>query len=167
MRGDHELNAVKAQKLAGVASPLRMASAAEVQAATGSEPGYLGPVGLKGVRVYADHAALAVADFVCGANEKDLHLTGRELGPRPARAPRRADLRNVVAGDPSPSGAGVLQHRARHRGRPHLSARAASTAAAMKATVLDEAGVADPDADGLLWHRCDAHRRGGHRAESR
>jgi prolyl-tRNA synthetase len=86
LRGDHELNALKAQRIAGVATPLRLASAAEVSAACGCEPGYIGPVGLTGVRVVADHAALAVADFVCGANEKDMHLTGvnwgRDLRPR-------------------------------------------------------------------------------------
>ena len=76
LRGDHELNAVKAQKLAGVANPLRMASAAAVQAATGSAPGSVGPIGLTGVRVYADYAALAMADFVCGANAEDQHFTG-------------------------------------------------------------------------------------------
>ena len=75
LRGDHELNALKAQRLEGVASPLRMASAERVLKATGTEPGYVGLVGLK-CRVYADHSALALADFVCGANEKDMHLTG-------------------------------------------------------------------------------------------
>jgi prolyl-tRNA synthetase len=87
LRGDHELNAVKAQKLPGVASPLRMASAGDPRAA-GSEPGYIGPVGLK-CPVYADHAALALADFVCGANEPDMHLTRRQLGARPAAEARR------------------------------------------------------------------------------
>src|SRR5580704_3353228 len=89
LRGDHELNALKAQRIAGVATPLRLASAAEVSAACGCEPGYIGPVGLTGVRVVADHAALAVADFVCGANEKDMHLTGVNWGrdlPEPAAA---------------------------------------------------------------------------------
>src|SRR6185437_15916952 len=75
IRGDHELNAVKAQKLPGVASPLRMASAERIRAATGTEPGFLGPVGFRG-RLYADHSALSLADFVSGANEKDQHYTG-------------------------------------------------------------------------------------------
>ncbi|HEY2341175.1 MAG TPA: proline--tRNA ligase, partial [Steroidobacteraceae bacterium] len=73
IRGDHELNAVKVQKLEGVANPLRMASPERVLAATGTEPGYIGLVGLE-CRVYADHSALALADFVCGANEKDMHV---------------------------------------------------------------------------------------------
>ena len=122
LRGDHELNALKAQRIAGVATPLRLASAAEVSAACGCEPGYIGPVGLTGVRVVADHAALAVADFVCGANEKDMHYTGVNWG-RDLPEPAAADLRNVVAGDPSPTGHGKLAYRARHRGRSHLPAR--------------------------------------------
>src|SRR5205823_6031172 len=73
--GDDERNDVKAQELAGVASPLGMARAERVVKATGAEPGYVGLVGLR-CRVYADHSAFALADFVCGANEKDMHLTG-------------------------------------------------------------------------------------------
>ena len=92
LRGDHELNALKAQKLPGVASPLRMASAAAVQAATGCAPGSIGPLGLGPLRVYADHAALAMADFVCGANEKDMHYTGVNWG-RDLPEPIAADLR--------------------------------------------------------------------------
>jgi prolyl-tRNA synthetase len=123
LRGDHELNAVKAQKLPGIANPLRMASAAAVQAATGSPPGSVGPIGLTGLRVYADHAALAMADFVCGANAEDQHFTGanwgRDLpeaqgcGSAQCGAGRSQSLRQRQAAD-----------RARHRGRPYLSARA-------------------------------------------
>ncbi|HEX9772546.1 MAG TPA: proline--tRNA ligase, partial [Steroidobacteraceae bacterium] len=79
VRGDHELNAVKAQKLPGVLAPLRMASADQVREATGCEPGFLGPVGLE-LRVYADRAAAAMADFICGANRSDAHLTGVNWG---------------------------------------------------------------------------------------
>src|SRR5262252_2982340 len=75
VRGDHELNAVKAQKLPGVFKPLRMSSNDTIARATGAEAGFLGPVGFKG-RVYADHSVLALADFVCGANRKDAHLVG-------------------------------------------------------------------------------------------
>src|SRR5690606_22190190 len=106
LRGDHELNAVKAQKLPGVASPLRMATVARVQAATGTEPGFLGPVKLN-CRIVADHAAAALVDFVCGANAPDAHLTGVNWG-RDLPEPQLADLRNVVAGDPSPAGDGRL-----------------------------------------------------------
>ncbi len=137
LRGDHELNAVKAQKLPGVAQPLRMASAAAVLAATGCEPGYLGPVGLK-VAVYADHSALALADFACGANQKDQHLTGVNWG-RDLPEPLAADLRNVVTGDPSPSGVGRLVIR---RGIEvgHIFQLGTRYSDSMKATVLDEAG---------------------------
>jgi prolyl-tRNA synthetase len=107
IRGDHELNAVKAAKLPGVASPLRMAGGDMVRATTGCEPGFVGPVGL-GLKIYADHAALAAADFVCGANEADAHLQGVNWG-RDLPEPAAADLRNVQAGDPSPDGAGRLR----------------------------------------------------------
>ncbi|MDQ2639294.1 MAG: proline--tRNA ligase [Pseudomonadota bacterium] len=137
VRGDHELNAVKAQKIAGVASPLRMASAARVQAATGTETGFLGPVGLP-CRIVADHAAAALADFVCGANAVDAHLTGVNWG-RDLPEPETADLRNVVDGDPSPSGKGSLTIR---RGIEvgHIFQLGRKYSEALKLTVLDPAG---------------------------
>ncbi len=140
LRGDHELNALKAQRIAGVATPLRLASAAEVSAACGCEPGYIGPVGLTGVRIVADHAALAVADFVCGANEKDMHYTGVNWG-RDLPEPAAADLRNVVAGDPSPTGHGKLNI-VRGIEVGHIFQLGCKYSASMNATVLDEAGVA-------------------------
>ncbi len=106
LRGDHELNAVKAQKIPGVASPLRMASAEAVLAATGAQPGFVGPVGLA-CPIVADRSAAVLADFVCGANARDAHLTGVNWG-RDLPEPQVADLRNVVLGDPSPSGKGTL-----------------------------------------------------------
>ena len=106
LRGDYELNVIKAQKLPGVSTPLTMADAASVRAATGSEPGFAGPVGLK-IPVYFDHATALMADFVAGANETDLHLTGVNFG-RDLEAPETVDLRNVVAGDPTPGGGGTL-----------------------------------------------------------
>jgi prolyl-tRNA synthetase len=119
-----------------------MASAAAVQAATGSAPGSIGPLGLTGLRVYADHSALAMADFVCGANEDDVHFTGvnwvRDL-PQAAAA----DLRNVVPGDASPSGNGRLQI-VRGIEVGHIFQLGRKYSAAMNATVLDEAGVAIP-----------------------
>jgi prolyl-tRNA synthetase len=138
LRGDHELNAVKAQKLAGVGKPLRMANAAEVRSATDCAPGSLGPVGLKGLRVYADHAALAMADFVCGANEEGFHLSGVNWG-RDLPPPEAADLRNVVAGDPSPSGRGTLKI-VRGIEVGHIFQLGCKYSASMNATVLDEAG---------------------------
>ena len=94
LRGDHELNAVKAQKIPGVANPLRMASPERVVAAIGVEPGFIGPVGLK-CRTVADHAVLQLSDFVCGANLRDAHLTGVNWGrdlPEPEAADRGARL---------------------------------------------------------------------------
>jgi prolyl-tRNA synthetase len=137
VRGDHELNAVKAQKLAGIASPLRMACAERVAQASGCEPGFVGPVGLK-VRVYADHSAARLADFVCGANERDAHLTGVNWG-RDLPEPEVADLRNVVAGDPSPSGRGQLAI-ARGIEVGHIFQLGRKYSDAMNARVLDEQG---------------------------
>jgi prolyl-tRNA synthetase len=137
IRGDHELNAVKAQKVAGVAVPLRMSSPKRVLEFTGTEPGFIGPVGLK-VRVVVDHAAAALADFTCGANEKDAHLTGVNW-VRDLPEPELADLRNVVAGDPSPSGKGKLVIR---RGIEvgHIFQLGRKYSEAMQASVLDPAG---------------------------
>jgi prolyl-tRNA synthetase len=139
LRGDHELNAVKAQKLAGVASPLRMAGAAAIQAASGGEAGYLGPLGLK-CRIYADHAALHAADFVCGANAPDLHLRGVNWG-RDLPEPAAADLRNVVDGDASPSGQGRLKI-VRGIEVGHIFQLGSKYSTAMNAAVLDESGQA-------------------------
>jgi prolyl-tRNA synthetase len=138
LRGDHELNAVKAQKLVGVASPLRMAGAQEIAAATGSEAGFLGPVGLR-CPIYADHSALALADFVCGANATDEHLTGVNWG-RDLPEPTAADLRNVVEGDPSPGGSGTLRI-VRGIEVGHIFQLGRKYSAKMNAAVLDEAGA--------------------------
>jgi prolyl-tRNA synthetase len=137
LRGDHELNAVKAQKLPAVANPLRMSSPTRVRESTGTEPGYIGPVGLT-CPVIVDASAAALADFVCGANGKDLHLTGVNWG-RDLPEPQVADLRNVVAGDPSPSGSGRVQIR---RGIEvgHIFQLGRKYSEALKATVLDPAG---------------------------
>jgi len=137
VRGDHELNAVKAQKLPGVLTPLRMATPEQVRSAAGCEPGFIGPVRL-GVKVYADHAAARLADFVCGANERDAHLTGVNWG-RDLPEPEAADLRNVVAGDPSPSGRGRLSI-ARGIEVGHIFQLGRKYSEAMKAAVLDETG---------------------------
>ena len=106
LRGDHELNAVKAQKIPGVASPLTMADAETVRKVTGCEPGFAGPIGLD-IPVFYDHATANMADFVCGANESDMHYTGTNIG-RDIEAVATVDIRNVVAGDPTPDGNGTL-----------------------------------------------------------
>ena len=137
LRGDHELNVIKAQKLPGVATPLRMAAREAVIAATGCEPGYLGPIGLR-CPVYADHAAVALADFICGANELDQHYRGVNW-QRDLPEPTAVDVRNVVAGDPSPGGNGTLGIR---RGIEvgHIFQLGRKYSEAMQASVLDEAG---------------------------
>ncbi len=109
IRGDHTLNEVKVGKIAGLEG-FRWATEAEIRAATGCPPGFLGPVGIpKDVTLIADRTVAAMADFVCGANEEGFHLAGVNFG-RDCREPDGvADLRNVVAGDPSPDGKGTLE----------------------------------------------------------
>ena len=109
LRGDHMLNEVKAGRLPGM-SDWRWASDEEIVSATGCRPGYLGPVGIpETLRLVCDRSVAVMADFICGANEPDFHLRGVNF-ERDARAPDLvADIRNVVAGDPSPDGKGVLE----------------------------------------------------------
>jgi len=107
LRGDHELNEIKAQKLPGIKNPLTFADEAAIRATFGAGPGSLGPVGFPG-RIIADRTVAKMADFVIGANEDEHHYTGANLG-RDFPEPEVADLRNVVAGDPSPDGKGTLE----------------------------------------------------------
>jgi prolyl-tRNA synthetase len=139
IRGDHELNAVKSQKLDGVARPLRMAGAERIRAAGGAEPGFIGPLGFKG-KVYVDHAAAHLADFVCGANERDMHYRGVNWG-RDLADPQSVDIRNAQAGDPSPSGRGTLKI-ARGIEVGQIFQLGQLYSAAMNASVLDEQGKA-------------------------
>ena len=132
LRGDHELNAVKAQKLAGVASPLTMADGGSIRKAAGAETGSLGPVGLE-LPVYFDHAVAAMADFSCGANEDGYHYSGVNFG-RDLPEPETVDLRNVVEGDPTPGGSGTLSI-ARGIEVGHIFQLGSKYSAAMKATV--------------------------------
>jgi prolyl-tRNA synthetase len=141
LRGDHELNPIKAATMPGVAAPLRMADAAEVRSATGCLPGFIGPVDLS-IPLIADHSAAAMADFVCGANEEDFHLTGVNWG-RDLPEPETADLRNVVAGDPSPGGGGPLKI-ARGIEVGHIFQLGDKYSRAMNATVLNQAGKEVP-----------------------
>ncbi len=137
LRGDHELNAVKAEKLDGVASPLRMASAETIKSTLGCEIGSLGPVNLS-IPYYVDHGAAVLADFVCGANQNGKHLTGVNW-ERDTDTPRAVDIRNVIAGDPSPDGNGTLQIK---RGIEvgHIFQLGQKYSEAMNATVLDQNG---------------------------
>ncbi|HSP01531.1 MAG TPA: proline--tRNA ligase [Thioalkalivibrio sp.] len=137
VRGDHELNALKAEKLAGVASPLRMASEEEIRATIGAGVGSLGPVGL-GIPCIADRAVAQMSDFTAGANIDGKHHFGINW-ERDLPLPEVADIRNVVAGDPSPDGHGSLQIR---RGIEvgHIFQLGRKYSEAMGATVLDEQG---------------------------
>jgi prolyl-tRNA synthetase len=109
LRGDHELNEVKAGKVAGLQDGFRFATEAEIRAAFGCRPGYLGPVRVRQpVTVVADRTVANMSDFVCGANEEDFHLAGVNWGRDLPEPEHVADLRNVVEGDPSPDGKGVL-----------------------------------------------------------
>lgn len=137
LRGDHTLNAIKAEKLPGVASPLSFADEAEVRAVVGAGIGSLGPVGLP-IPLIVDHAAAALADFVCGANRDDYHLTGVNW-QRDASPARVEDLRNVVNGDPSPDGKGKLVIK---RGIEvgHIFQLGDKYSAAMGAKVLNDQG---------------------------
>jgi prolyl-tRNA synthetase len=137
VRGDHELNAVKAGKLEQVKKPLTFSAPEAIRAAFGAAPGSLGPVGFRGT-VIADRAVSAMADFVVGANEDDHHYTGASAG-RDFAEPPVADIRNVVAGDPSPDGAGAL---AICRGIEvgHIFQLRTKYSDTMKITFLNEAG---------------------------
>ncbi len=139
LRGDHELNTIKAEKLDAVAAPLQMADAAEIREALGCDIGSIGPVGLK-IPLVVDRSAAALADFVCGANENDRHLTGVNWG-RDLPEPQVADIRNVVEGDPSPDGQGRL-HILRGIEVGHIFQLGDKYSKAMKAEVLDENGKA-------------------------
>jgi prolyl-tRNA synthetase len=139
LRGDHQLNAVKAEKLPGVATPLTFASNERIREATGADAGSIGPVGLK-LRVVADRAAAAAGDFVCGANSNGKHLTGVNWG-RDLPEPEVADLRNVVAGDPSPDGRGTLRI-TRGIEVGHIFQLGRNYSEAMQCTVLDANGRA-------------------------
>ncbi|MGH7185860.1 MAG: proline--tRNA ligase, partial [Pseudomonadota bacterium] len=107
VRGDHELNLVKAGKLGQVKTPVAFSSAEAIRAQFGADPGSLGPVGFKGI-VIADCAVAAMADFVVGANQNDHHYTGANFG-RDFPEPAVSDIRNVMAGDASPDGKGRLE----------------------------------------------------------
>ena len=137
LRGDHELNSVKAEKLAKVAKPLCFASAEQVQVAAGCAPGSVGPRGLT-IPVFVDRAAAHCADFVCGANQEGKHLTGVNWG-RDLPEPEIADLRNVQNGDPSPDGKGTLSI-ARGIEVGHIFQLGDKYSKAMNATVVDEQG---------------------------
>ena len=142
IRGDHELNEVKVSKVPGLATH-RFATEAEILECYGTVPGYLGPIGaLQPVKVVADRTVANMADFVCGANAEGFHYTGANW-VRDAAEPIVADLRNVIEGDASPDGKGVL---AIERGIEvgHVFQLGTAYSESMKATFLDETGKPAP-----------------------
>ena len=139
LRGDHDLNRLKAEKLPELAKPLTFASPEEISKQLDCDIGSLGPVGLN-IPVIADNAALVPADFICGANENGYHLTGVNW-QRDLEEPAHADLRNVVEGDPAPDTSGPLKL-ARGIEVGHIFQLGTKYSAAMKALCLDETGEA-------------------------
>jgi prolyl-tRNA synthetase len=137
LRGDHDLNAVKAEKLAAIATPLQFATDEQIRTAAGCSAGSLGPAGLS-IPVIVDHSAAQLADFVCGANEDGKHLTGVNW-VRDLPIPDSADLRNVVDGDASPDGKGTLSI-ARGIEVGHIFQLGTKYSEAMGAGVLNEQG---------------------------
>ncbi|MFN5699584.1 MAG: proline--tRNA ligase [Betaproteobacteria bacterium] len=140
VRGDHDLNEVKAGKVDGLKGGFRFATIAEIEDHFGCKPGYLGPLNLqKPVKVIADRTVAQMADFVCGANEAHFHYTGVNWGRDLPEPDVVADIRNVLEGDPSPDGQGVL---AIQRGFEvgHVFYRGTKYSKAMNATFLDETG---------------------------
>ncbi|MEX2576165.1 MAG: proline--tRNA ligase [Halofilum sp. (in: g-proteobacteria)] len=136
LRGDHQLNAIKAERLEAVAAPLTMASDERIRQIAGAGAGSLGPVGLD-VPVIADHAALPLADFVCGANRDGQHYTGTNWA-RDRPDPEAADLREVIAGDPAPDGGTLDIVRGIEVG--HIFQLGTKYSEALDAQVLDEEG---------------------------
>jgi len=144
LRGDHDMNEVKVGKIAGLKEGFRFATVAEIEEHFGCKPGYLGPIGLKKpVKVIADRTVANMSDFIVGANEPDFHYTGANWVRDMPEPDVVADIRNVVAGDPSPDGQGVL---AIDRGIEvgHVFVLGTKYSKAMNATFLDETGKPQP-----------------------
>lgn len=143
LRGDHELNDIKAEKLAGIAAPLSFAPEERIEKEIGCKVGSLGPKGL-GIKTYIDRSAATLSDFVCGANKEGFHFTGanweRDFSEEFSQS-EIVDIRNVVVGDPSPCGNGTLEIK---RGIEvgHIFQLGTKYSAALNASVLDENGKA-------------------------
>jgi prolyl-tRNA synthetase len=136
LRGDHDLNEIKAQKIVG---RFRFAREEEIVTALDCKPGYIGPVGASNIAIFADRSVAVMSDFVCGANEAGFHLNGVNFGrdlPEPTAV---ADLRNVVTGDPSPDGKGTLEL-CRGIEVGHIFQLRTQYAEALKCAFLDEGG---------------------------
>lgn len=149
LRGDHNINEIKVEKLQGAVVPFEFASEADIIAKVGCQPGSIGPKGLKeaGVRVIVDRSAAVLSDFCAGANKDDYHLTGLNWA-RDCAEFEIADIRNVVEGDPSPDGQGnIVIKRGIEVG--HIFQLGQTYSESMKATVLDENGKAQ-----TMWMGC-------------
>jgi prolyl-tRNA synthetase len=143
LRGDHTLNEIKASKLPGL-DPFRFATDAEIERHLGCKAGYIGPVGSgPAIRIVADRSVAAMADFICGASEAGFHLAGVNFGRDLPEPQLVADIRNVVAGDPSPDGKGALEI-ARGIEVGHVFALGTKYSEAMGAHFLDEQGAPRP-----------------------
>jgi prolyl-tRNA synthetase len=167
VRGDHDLNEVKAGKLPGLKAASALPRWPRSRTTSAASRATWGPINMKKpVKVVADRTVAAMADFVCGANEADFHFTGVNWGRDLPEPDSVADIRNVVAGDPSPDGKGVL---AIQRGIEvgHVFYLGTKYSEPMNATYLNETWQAAADGDGLLRHRRHAHPGRGHRAEPR
>ena len=143
LRGDHDMNEIKVAKVPGLEG-FRFATLGEIDEHFGCKPGYLGPIGLKKpLKIVADREVTLMADWICGANEADFHTTGVNWGRDLPEPDAVADLRNVVAGDPSPDGQGEL---AIERGIEvgHVFYLGTKYSRAMNATFLDENGKPQP-----------------------
>lgn len=138
LRGDHELNKIKAEKIAGVASPLEFASEEEILAACQCKPGSIGPIGLT-IPIIADRSVMLMSDFVCGANSDGKHYQGVNWERDCPMPEHIADLRTVVEGDPSPDGKGEITL-ARGIEVGHIFQLGSKYSAAMKAGVINEGG---------------------------
>jgi prolyl-tRNA synthetase len=144
VRGDHDMNEIKVSKVPGLDAGFRFATVPEILDHFGTKPGYLGPIGLKKpVKVVADREVAVMADWICGANEEDAHITGVNWGRDLPEPDAVADIRNVVAGDPSPDGKGTL---AIERGIEvgHIFVLGTKYSEPMNATFLDEDGKPKP-----------------------
>ena len=141
LRGDHDLNEIKTQKLLG---EFRFATDKEIVETLKCKPGYIGPVQTPaGVTIVADRTVAVMSDFVCGANEKDFHLSGVNFGRDLAEPVKVADFRNVVTGDPSPDGKGTLEL-CRGIEVGHIFQLRTKYSAALKCNYLDEKGAQTP-----------------------
>jgi prolyl-tRNA synthetase len=138
LRGDHNLNEIKVEKLAQIAAPMTFVSEAEVAHITGAQVGSLGVMNLN-IPMIVDHAAAHCVDFICGANETNYHLTGVNWGRDCAEPTLVADLRDVVEGDPSPCGEGEIRI-ARGIEVGHIFQLGTTYSEAMNCTVLNETG---------------------------